>query len=78
MRSRIAIRFEEPDLFAELLDRIVVGNIVVDRERISRNFPEGLGTVEMLCIYEVASGRIARASFALGARKLEHESHPCC
>jgi hypothetical protein len=31
----------------------VVGNVVVDSEEITRNFPEGLGTIEMLCIYEV-------------------------
>ena len=46
----------------------MVGNVVVDSEEITRNFPEGLGTIEMLCIYEVVSGRIAKASFALGRK----------
>jgi hypothetical protein len=66
IRSRILIRFAEPDLYAELLQRTVMGPIVVDYERITRNFPEGKGTVEMLCVYEVADGRIQKALFALG------------
>ena len=47
---------------------LAVGNVVVDSEEITRNFPEGLGTIEMLCIYEVVSVRIARALFALGGK----------
>jgi putative hydrolase of HD superfamily len=67
LRPRYLARFTEPDLFARLLSRTVIGNIVTDLELISRNFPEGLGTLEMLCIYEVVNGRIQRASFASGA-----------
>ncbi|MEJ2633518.1 MAG: nuclear transport factor 2 family protein [Acidihalobacter sp.] len=66
MRQRMEARFAEPDLQAALLKRTVMGNIVVDHERITRNFPEGLGTVEMLCIYEVTDGAIRKATFALG------------
>lgn len=68
MRERFAMRFQEPDLHAHLLSRIVSGNIVVDHERITRNFPEGKGTVEMLCIYEVVNGTIQKASFATGEK----------
>ena len=70
MGARIASRFAEPDLHAEVVARSVVGNFVVDHELITRNFPEGKGTIEMLCIYEVINGRIQRASFALGEKKL--------
>jgi putative hydrolase of HD superfamily len=70
LRPRYLTRFEEPDLFARLLSRTVIGNIVTDLELITRNFPEGLGTLEMLCIYEVVDGRIRRASFASGAKTL--------
>lgn len=70
LRPRYMTRFEEPDLFARLLSRTVIGNIVTDLELITRNFPEGLGTLEMLCIYEVVDGRIQRASFASGAKTL--------
>jgi putative hydrolase of HD superfamily len=67
LRPRYVARFTEPDLHARLLSRMVMGNIVTDLELITRNFPEGVGTVEMLCIYEVVDGRIQRASFAPGA-----------
>jgi putative hydrolase of HD superfamily len=67
IRPRYVARFTEPDLHARLLSRIVMGNLVTDLELITRNFPEGVGTLEMLCIYEVADGRIRRASFAPGA-----------
>jgi len=63
---RFAMRFTEPDLHARLLSRTVLGNFVTDLEIVTRNFPEGKGTVEMLCIYEVIDGRIVRASFATG------------
>jgi putative hydrolase of HD superfamily len=70
LRPRYAARFTEPDLHARLLSRTVMGNWVTDLELITRNFPEGVGTLEMLCIYEVVDGRIQRASFAPGAATL--------
>lgn len=70
MRPRFLARFAEPDLHARLLSRTVMGGVVVDLELITRNFPEGLGTLEMLCVYEVAQGRIQRASFAQGEKRL--------
>jgi putative hydrolase of HD superfamily len=70
IRARMVERFKEPDLHAELLKRVVMGNVVVDHERVTRNFPEGRGTVELLCIYEVRDGFIRRASFAFGERKI--------
>jgi hypothetical protein len=69
LRARFLARFAEPDLRARLLSRVVMGQIVVDYELITRNFPEGLGTIEMLCVYEVMNGRIKKASFAVGERK---------
>jgi hypothetical protein len=71
MRSRIITRFLEPDLHARLISRTVMSNIVVDLELITRNFQDGLGTVEMLCVYEVIDGLIQKASFALGQPKLD-------
>lgn len=70
IRPRYVARFTEPDLHARLLSRTVLGNFVTDLEIVTRNFPEGLGTVEMLCIYEVVEGRIKTASFATGATTL--------
>lgn len=70
LRSRFLARFAEPDLHARLLKRTVMGALVVDHELVTRNFPEGRGTIEMSCVYEVVDGRIRKASFALGERKL--------
>ncbi|EOX3413537.1 nuclear transport factor 2 family protein [Vibrio cholerae] len=70
MRKRIVVRFEEPDLNARILSRIVMENIVVDHEVITRNFPEGRGEIEMLCVYEIASGLIQKASFSVGQPKV--------
>lgn len=61
LRERFAIRFQEPNLHAELLNRSVMGPIVVDHERVTRTFPDGPGTIELMMIYEVRAGRIARA-----------------
>lgn len=71
LRPRFLARCAEPDLHAALLSRTVMGGLVVDHERITRNFPEGRGRLEMLCIYEVEAGLIRKASFALGAKTLD-------
>lgn len=70
LRPRFLTRFSEPNLYAELCSRTVFGNIVVDCEIVTRDFPEGRGSVEMLCIYEVDAGLIRRASFALGPQRM--------
>ena len=70
LRPRFLLRFEEPHLHARLLSRIVVGNFVTDSELVTRDFPEGPGTIEMLCVYEVVAGLIQRASFALGTKEI--------
>lgn len=71
LRPRFLARFAEPDLHAELRSRTVFGNIVVDSEVVTRNFPEKRGSIEMLCIYEVEGGVIRRASFAMGPQRLD-------
>lgn len=76
MRPRFLARFAEPDLQARLLSRLVMGGVVVDHELITRNFPEGRGSIEMMCVYEVVNGRIQKASFALGERRLERSPAP--
>jgi len=40
-----------------------VEKVVIDHEEIIRNFPEGKGTVEMLCIYHVEKGLIQKGQF---------------
>lgn len=70
LRERFAIRFQEPNLHAKLNKRIVMGNIVIDHETITRTFPEGAGSNDIVAIYEVAGGRIARAWFIQGEKRL--------
>jgi len=71
LRERFAVRFQESNLHAALLHRIVAGDLVIDHERVSRTFPEGPGTIELVMIYEVKSGRIARAWTMAGEKALE-------
>jgi hypothetical protein len=71
IRTRFAVRFQEPNLHATLLNRIVLGDLVIDHERVTRTFPEGPGALEMVAIYEVKAGRIARAWFRFGTRTLD-------
>jgi hypothetical protein len=70
LRERFAIRFQEPNLHAALLQRVVMGNTVVDHERVTRTFPEGPGTIELVMIYEVQAGRIIRAWSIMGPKTL--------
>jgi hypothetical protein len=70
IRARMADRFAEPDFHAELVSRTVMGKHVIDEEIVSRTFPEGAGTVELLCIYEVVDGLIQRAAFAFGTQRI--------
>jgi hypothetical protein len=71
IRERFAARFEEPNLHARLINRIVAGNMVIDHEQVTRTFPEGPGKIELVAIYEVQDGKIARAWFILGAKTLD-------
>jgi putative hydrolase of HD superfamily len=70
IRRRFALRFQESNLHAKLYSRMVMGNVVVDHELVTRTFPEGVGTIELMAIYEVADGRIVRASFVFGPKIL--------
>ena len=70
LRQRFALRFQEPNLHAALVNRIACGATVIDHERVTRTFPEGPGEIEVIMIYEVQDGRIARAWTIPGAKKL--------
>jgi hypothetical protein len=71
MRARMAVRFQEPNLHARLLQRIVMGNIVIDHEEVTRTFPEGTGRVDMVAIYEVVDGKIQSASVQVSNKRLD-------
>jgi hypothetical protein len=69
LRRRFTERFTEANLHAALTERIVMGSIVVDHEIVTRTFPEGPGTIELVMIFEVQNGRISRAWNIAGPRK---------
>jgi hypothetical protein len=71
LRERYSARFQEPNLYARLVHRIVVGNKVIDHEQVTRTFPEGTGTSELVMIYEVQNGKIVRAWMIPGAKTLD-------
>jgi putative hydrolase of HD superfamily len=70
IRARHEERFKEANLHGRLLQRMVLGNVVVDQEVVTRTFPEGTGEVDVLAIYEIEAQRIARAWFRLGTPRL--------
>jgi hypothetical protein len=71
IRERFLIRFKEPNLRALLLNRTVMGNIVIDHEKVTRTFPEGPGHIQLIAIYEVEQARIAKAWFLSGPKSLD-------
>ena len=70
LRQRFSLRFQEPNLHAALLSRIVSSSTVVDHERVTRTFPEGPGEIEVVMIYEVTAGRITKAWTIAGEKRL--------
>lgn len=66
IRRRHVSRFQEPNLFGRLTNRLCVANLVVDQEIVTRTFPTGPGEVDVIAIYEVERGKIAKAWFKSG------------
>jgi len=71
LRARFMARFKEPNLYAKLSQRIVMGSTVIDHEEVTRTFPEGQGKIELVMIYEVQNEKIAKAWMITGAKKLD-------
>ena len=69
LSERFAARFREPNLHAQLLHRSVLGDKVIDHEELTRTFPEGPGKIQLLAIYQVQAGRIAKAWFVSGGQR---------
>lgn len=72
IRQRSLPRFTEPNLHAQLVQRSVMGQMVIDQEVVTRTFPGGAGTIELVCIYEVREGLIRSASFVFGNQTLDN------
>ena len=74
IRTRHVTRFQEPNLFGKLVYRDVIGTIVVDHELVSRTFPDGTGTVKVVCIYEVRDDKITKAWFLMGQPMMDQDT----
>ena len=61
IRERYTQRFTNPDLHAEIINRIVIGNRVIDHEQVRGIDPERV--IEVVAIYEVEDGLIQRIWF---------------
>lgn len=68
IRERLAVRLQEPNLHAQLLNRIVMGALVIDHERVTRTFPDGPGVIELVATYLIRDGRIQKQWVAFGPR----------
>src|SRR5215217_2445967 len=71
LRARFEVRFQEPNLHARLIRRTVVGQVVIDHEEVTRSFPEGTGSIELIALYEIRDGKIAVARFIYGSKRLK-------
>ena len=71
LRQRFKVRFQEPNLHAALLKRIVMGHIFIAHELVTRTFPEGAGTLKLTMIYEVQNGKISKAWMIPGSQKID-------
>ena len=67
MRARYQKSFANPNVRADIVRRIVLGQTVIDHERITA--PPAKGQLEAVAIYEVADGKIVRVTFVDDATK---------
>lgn len=68
IRARFRARFAAARPHAQLLNRMVCGDMVIDHERVASSEADGPATLDLVAMYEVRQGRIARAWFIFGAR----------
>ena len=68
MRKRYAVRFSDSLLHAVIAKHIVMGNTIIDHERIQVTLPEGPGVLEAILIYEVQDGKIAKVTIIYGPK----------
>jgi putative hydrolase of HD superfamily len=70
IKERYAARFAEPLFQATLIQRMCLGEMVIDHEMVTRTFPEGPGHLELAAIYQVRGGQIVAAWFLAGTKTL--------
>ncbi len=70
IRARHIERFKEPDLQGTLLKRIVVEDVVIDYETVTRTFPQGVGEIDVICIYIIVDSKISKAWFKISEPRM--------
>jgi uncharacterized protein (TIGR02246 family) len=68
MRKRYQLRFSDTIVFGKVVQRIVMGDTVIDHERVRVTLPEGPGVMEAVVIYQVRDGKIVKVTFISGAK----------
>lgn len=63
IRDMYSARFRTPGLSCQVHHRSEIGNIAIDRERV---YTDGNPSVDILAMYEVTGGKIARIFFIRG------------
>ena len=73
IRKRYIARFASPNLHADVIQRIVMGDRVIDHERVTLTFPEGTGVQHFVIISEVKDGVKTRVWAMAGEKTLDRK-----
>lgn len=57
LREKFTLLFREANLRAASLKGVVAGDAIVDYEKVTRSFPEGVGEIELVIICAVREGQ---------------------
>ena len=61
MRARYQRNFSNPNVRAEIIERVAFGRFVIDHERVVA--PPAKGELEAVAVYEIKDGKIVRVTF---------------
>ena len=76
LRERITVRFREPNLHARLIQRIVLGQMVIDHEEVSRTFPEGRGKIKLVAITRCETAELLAPGLSPETSETVHANRP--
>jgi hypothetical protein len=71
VRARVERMLADPLFHVRLVQRSVMGNVVIDHQDVNRTLPDGPGQTELVAIYVVDRGLIRTVSFLFGADVLQ-------
>jgi hypothetical protein len=71
IRARIVRMLADPLFHVRLVQRSVMGNVVIDHQDVARTLADGPGQTELVAIYVVDRGLIRTVSFLFGAEVLQ-------